>query len=335
MSRPYLTYSELRNKLEKGLIKALYLFQGEEEFLMEEAIDLLKEKVLGFPVSNFNFEKFYAKETKAAEIISSAETIPFLSSRRLLLVRDADLFPAAELDALAGYAIKPSPATCLILVARKIESKGKSLLEALKANGEIVQFWKLFENEVSKWIQQRARRYDLSISLEATLYLYEKVGNDLRQLDQELIKIQAFLDKEREISLGVLKDLTYSMRQYSVFDLVEYLVQRKLDKTLEILNALLREGEEPLKILALITRQIRLLWQAKLYALERKSLVGLEKELGIPTKYLKSLQEQEKNFSISQLKKATKKLTEIDLALKSSAHTPRILLESLIIDLIV
>jgi len=302
---------------------------------MEEALDLFREKVLGATAhDSFNFEKFYGKEAKAIEIVASAETTPFLGLRRLLLVKDTDLFPAAELDVLAGYAAKPNPATCLIFTAKKIDPRRKSFLEALKSHGEVVQFWKLFEHEVPRWIQQRAKKYGGSISLEAALYLYEKVGNDLRQLDQELEKVQTFLGREREISLEVLKNLTPTIRQYSVFDLTENLSRRKLEKTLEILSALLREGEEPLKILALIARQIRLLWQAKLYTLEGKSFALAEKELGIPAKHLTNLQEQEKNFPLDRLKMAFTRLSETDLALKSSALPPRILLESLMIDLI-
>jgi DNA polymerase-3 subunit delta len=335
VAKSYLTYSELRNKLEAGDIRPLYLFQGEEEFLMEEAIDLLKEKVLGSAASDFNFEKFYGKETKATDILSSAETTPFLSPRRFLLVKDADLFPPADLDALADYAIKPNPATCLVLTAKKIDTNRKAFWEAWKTHGEIVQFWKLFENEVPKWIQQRAKKYNLSMPSEASLYLYERVGNDLRQLDQELEKIHTFLGPGQEVSRGVLENLSQHIRQYSVFDLVESLSQKKLDQTFKILDVLLREGEEPLKILALIARQIRLLWQVKLARAEGKSSAWMEKEWGIPARHLKNLQEQEKNFSLDCLKKTFTRLSETDIALKSSLHTPRILLESLILDLII
>lgn len=334
MAKSYLTYSELRNKLEEGDIRPLYLFQGEEEFLMEEALDLLKEKVLGSRASDFNFEKFYGKETRATDILSSAETTPFLSPRRLLLVKEADLLPSADLDALADYATQPNPATCLVLTAKKIDTKRKSFWEAWKTHGEIVQFWKLFENEVPKWIQQRAKEYDLSIPLEVALYLYERVGNDLRQLDQELKKVRGFLGPGREVSQEVLENLSQHTRQYSVFDLVDSLSQKKLDQALKRLDVLLREGEEPLKILALIARQVRLLWQVKLAKTEGKSLSWMEKEWGIPEKHLKNLQEQEKNFSLECLKKAFTRLSETDMALKSNLHTPQIVLESLILDLI-
>jgi DNA polymerase-3 subunit delta len=335
MSKPPITYPELRNKLEKGTIKPLYLFQGEEEFLMEEAIDLIKEKVLGTAASSFNFEKFYGKEAKADEIIASAEITPFLSNRRFLLVKDTDLFSAAELDILARYAAKPNPSTCLIFTANKIDGRKKSFFDAIKTNGEIVQFWKLFENEVPRWIQRRAKKHGLSLSSEACLHLYENIGNDLRQLDQELEKVGAFLGKQQEISLEILENVIHPIRQYSVFDLVDKLGQRKLDKTLEILEVLLREGEEPLKITTLLARQIRLLWYIKLSPLKGTPSHPLEKELGIPSKYVKNLQEQEKNFSLDRLRKAFARIAETDLALKSSDHTPRILLENLLLDIII
>ncbi|TET42598.1 MAG: DNA polymerase III subunit delta, partial [Elusimicrobia bacterium] len=90
-------YKELITKLNRKKIADCYFFCGEENYLKQEAILLLKKMLIGPEAQDFDFGLFYAEDTSAREAISLAETYPFMSKKRLVVVKDIDKFTESEL----------------------------------------------------------------------------------------------------------------------------------------------------------------------------------------------------------------------------------------------
>ena len=111
-----LKYQELISSLKQGKILPLYLFYGEEEFLIQEALDLIINKVVDPGARDFNFNTLYCRDTPASELVNLCQTLPFMSEKRLVLARDFDALKAADLEELAPYLNDPSPSTCLVMV---------------------------------------------------------------------------------------------------------------------------------------------------------------------------------------------------------------------------
>jgi DNA polymerase-3 subunit delta len=97
-----------------------------------------------------------------------------------------------------------------------------------------------------------------------------------------------------------------------------------LIEAVRMLRLLLVEGEEPLKILALLARQFRLLWKTKAYLTEQKSLSTsqIAVKVGVSPRLAENLQKHVQRFSQIKLKQSLKRLYEVDVALKSSTNSP-------------
>src|SRR4030065_504803 len=110
-------YAELIRSLNQGKILPLYLFYGEEEFLVQEALDLITKKVVDPGAKDFNFNVLYCRDTSVSELVNLAQTLPFLSEKRLVIAKEIDAFKAVDLVKLAPYLNDPSPSTCLVMVS--------------------------------------------------------------------------------------------------------------------------------------------------------------------------------------------------------------------------
>lgn len=331
--KEYITYAELLKRLDQGVIKPVYLFQGQETFLIEECVERLKQILIPPESSDFNVDKFAGKDIAAADVLDLAQTIPFLSKWRLIIVTDIDNLSAETQKQMLPYLSHPNPSTCLVFIGSKLDSRTK-FAQMLKKAGEIVQFWKLFERDLPHWISARAKLYGCRISLQTAAYLSEIVGNELRQLDNELKKIVAYAN-DKELTPAIIERVVGDVRERDIFEMIDAVSTGNLVDALKMLRQLLIEGEEPLKILALLSRQFRLLWKTKVHMIEQKSLSApqIASKVGISPKLAESLQKQVQRFSQIKLKQGLKRLYKVDLALKSSTNSPNILLEDLLIDL--
>ncbi len=331
--KEYITSAELLKQLDQGVIKPVYLFQGQETFLIEECVDRLKQVLIPPESVDFNVDKFAGKDLVMADVLDLAQTFPFLSKWRLIVVTDIDELSADAQKQMLPYLSHPNPSTCLVFTGSKLDSRTK-FAQVLKKTGEVIQCWKLFERDLPQWISSRAKLYGFRISLQTAAYLAEAVGNELRQLDNELKKVMAYAS-DKELTPAIVERVVGNVRERDIFEMIDAVSTGNLIEAVRMLRQLLVEGEEPLKILALLARQFRLLWKTKAYLTEQKSLSAsqIAVKVGVSPRLAENLQKHVQRFSQIKLKQSLKRLYEVDVALKSSTNSPNILLEDLFIDL--
>src|SRR3989304_8019911 len=141
-----MNYSELIKNIEKGKIEPLYLFYGEEGFLIDEAVKKIVSVIVEPSNRDFNLEFLRGGETSCEEIISKAQTLPFMGEKRVVIVKDIDEIKASGAERLMEYCSNPSPSTCLIFTANKIDGRNK-LHTTLSKNGITVQFNRLTKRD--------------------------------------------------------------------------------------------------------------------------------------------------------------------------------------------
>ena len=104
----------LRDALSRPAGAPLVCLCGQERFLIDRAVALIKETVLTSATRDFNYDVLQAKEAGVARIVSCARTLPMMGPRRLVLVRDGDALSANDLAALSAYVAAPVPETGLV-----------------------------------------------------------------------------------------------------------------------------------------------------------------------------------------------------------------------------
>jgi DNA polymerase-3 subunit delta len=328
-----LKYQDLIASLKQRKILPLYLLYGEEEFLIQEALDLIIGTIVDPGVRDFNFNVVYCRNTPASEIVNLAETLPFMSERRLVIAREFDALKAAEIEALVPYLNNPSPHTCFVMVSGPGRYDKKSVTSAVEAHGAIVRFYPLLDRELVGWIDAWARARGLSIQRDAAEYLWQTVGNDLQKIGNELRKVEIYLKDKKSIAYDDVKAVVGDFREYSSFDLAAALGQRKAEKSLLILSRLLQEGEAPVGLLGSIAWNFRRLLQAKAMEAAGMGPDEIMKKLRVIFHQTGLFKDQMKRYTMDELRKAFSAMLQADRALKSSGLPGRLVLERMILEL--
>ncbi len=330
-----LKYSDLIANLKRGTILPLYLFFGEEDFLIQNALDLVIEKVVDPGAKDFNYNALSCRDTPVAEIIALAQTVPFLSEKRLIIARDLDALKAADLEELVSYLGDPSPSTCLVMVSSQGKYDKKSVLAAVEAHGAVTRFFPLLDREIIAWIEAWARARGLTIQREAAQYLWQIIGNDLQKITNELEKVEIFLKEQKVVTYEAVKAVAGDFREYSPFDLAAALGSKNREKAFLVLARLLQEGEQPVGLLGSIAWNFRRLLQAKTMEAAGLGSDEIMKKLRPPVIFHQAalFKSQMKSYSMDELCGAFALLLSTDRALKSSSLSARLILERMILKL--
>jgi DNA polymerase III subunit delta len=328
MTRP----AAFLDHLEQGAFAPVYLFVGDAELLIEEAWYRLREKVVPAKALRFNGESLSARDVGAAEVVERLATLPMFGPKRLLRVTHVEAWKKDQEALLAAYLARPKAVSCAVLCAPS--RKGLSALEAaVRATGMVVEFAAPSESELPGWLQGRARQRQKRLNLRAADQLLERVGNDMGRLASELDKLCLFVGERKEIDASDVEEVVSRQRQFSVFELLRAVGKSDGARAVTMLRRLLLHGEPPLPVLALLARQIRILWQTMDAAKAGSSDQQIGQRLKLPASVVGNYRQTAALFSEQSLYHAHRIIRECDLALKSSGVAPEMLLESLILAL--
>ena len=129
---------ELERHLKRNELAPVIFLWGEESWLVDEAIRQIEAVVLAPESRAFDHEVFYGDEAEPQAIVSAAQTLPWLASQRVVLVREAEALPRAADPALVAYCKQPSPSTCLIFTAQRAEASREQLASIVDYSDEAI-----------------------------------------------------------------------------------------------------------------------------------------------------------------------------------------------------
>ncbi len=322
----------LNRHLEKDEIRPVYYLYGEETYLIEEAVRKIESRTISPDFKDFNCETYYGGSHTAEEIINAARTVPVMSQKRLIIVKEADCLSGGNLEGLASYLSNPSSSSCLVFIGEKVDRR-KRFFVNLQKYGVAAQLNHPKEREIPYWIRSLAERSHKDITRDAVTFLVEVVGGNLQEMYNEIEKVSIFIGDKSVIGLEDVEAVVTELKAENIFDLIDSMGNKDAEKALNILQKMLASGEEHLKILGMIMYRFRLIVRAK--EMLEKGLPPPEvgKKLGVRGFFLKGFLQQVNRFSLHELKSAFGQFLNADLALKSSRVPKKLVLERLILDL--
>lgn len=322
--------TEFFSHLEKTSVAPVYLFKGEADLLMEEAWKKLLDKIVPAKAQRFNGERLQAKEHSAVDILERLKSLPMFGTKRLVMVQGIDAWPKQQQEAILSYLEKPHPTACLVLAAS--QKKGLEKLEAAVASvGIVVGFAAPTERDAPRWLQERAHLQNKNLPFKAASLLLEQVGLDLFRLERELDKLVAYVGNRETIEVGDVKEAVSYQRSFSIFELLRFVSRCERSRAVHSLRNLIRAGEPPLAILALMSRQIRILWQSKDALANGLSISELSRQLHLPQFVVKNYAQESSLFSEKELHKIHTAIRAADLALKGTGTSPELIMENLVL----
>ena len=158
------------------------------------------------------------------------------------------------------------------------------------------------------------------------------IGNQLRLLANELNKLATYVGNGATITADDVRQLSAQVQEARIFDLTDALAGRNRKQALDILHDLLSDGEPPLKLISLITSQVRSLLLVK--ELSQKGMRGpqIATTIGVAPFIAEKSLRQVAKFSASQLENTYRQLLSTDAALKRSRMAPEMALDLLVVN---
>ncbi|MEX5217620.1 MAG: DNA polymerase III subunit delta [Nitrospira sp.] len=253
---------ELESKTQIHSPAPVYAVIGEEDYLRDHAVAALKRAVLGEGQDDgFNCDVFHGDEDAADEVLSCAMEIPVFASRRFVVLKQADKWPARETEKCLPYLNAPHESTTLIFAAAKLDRRLK-WTQTLMQKAVVVDCDPLQDRQIPAWIGQEAASLGITVREDAVQALKESAGS-LYALRRELEKLAAYVPAGRAVTVEDVQALRGTEPGASVFDLTMAIGAGARGRALTILARNLEAGEAPLRILGALVWQYRRLWKVK------------------------------------------------------------------------
>ncbi len=323
---------ELMRQLQRGGLGPFYLFFGPEEFRKERLLERIRTEFFPESARDFNCQVFYADESDPLQILDAARSMPFLFDKRLIIIRRVENFPPAKLDLFLPYLEAPSPSSCLIFMAERVDFR-KAFYKKMRDAGAAVAFNPMRERELVDWVKTTAHELGLKIDSHACALLLEMVENRLMDLYAELQKL-ALSYPGASVGLEEVRELAIHTRTYTIFQVIDEIFFKRCQRALRALDHFLEMGdrEAALQVIGMMNRQVRLLWKAKMLAQEDLGVDQMAKKIGVPAFSAKKLLQQSRLWDQEGLEALVALLGHVDAKIKSGSQD-KLLLENLIVSL--
>lgn len=302
------------------------LCYGTERFLLDQYVADRIGKLIPPDLRQLAVSRYDLKETPLDLVLDDAETAPFLTAHKVVVADHAFFFTGAkdtgkvghDTERLRNYLVRPAAETLLIFIveADKLDER-KKIVKMMKDNRWIAHFPPLSPNELVRWLEDRARQHSVELAPGAAERLLMSVGYRLQSLAKELEKLSLYAGRGGTVTAETIAELVEPDAEQNVFLLVEEIVNGRLDQALRILERLLKQREEPIKIVALLARQFRLILQVnhlRQTGLSDRQIAG---RLGVHPYPVKLAAEQGRTYDEAQLVRLLGRLADLDYAMKS------------------
>ncbi|MFE8703231.1 DNA polymerase III subunit delta [Cytobacillus sp. FJAT-54145] len=327
---------DIWKEIKKKQFAPIYVLYGMESFLINETKQLLIKHVLEEDESDFNLSTYDLEETPIEVALEDAETFPFMGERRLIFLNNPGFLTAEKtkdkvehnLSKLEQYIQEPAPYSIIVFVGpyEKLDER-KKLTKELKRKGSIIEAKKLNEQELKGWIKERAKMNTVQIDEDAIELMLTLAGTNLFMLTSEVDKLALYAHDQKRINSEMVEKLVSRSLEQNIFTLVDKIVHRKIDESLRIYYDLLKQNEEPIKILAIISGQFRLIYQVKELARRGYGQQQIAGYLKVHPFRVKLAAGQAKSFEDEELTYIMKMLADADYQLKTGGMNKEMLIE--------
>ncbi len=334
----------------------IYLFYGEEDYLMDEEI----KKLTGTNALNVEFLDGVREPMDV--IINSIASVPLLLGDKVVVITDPWFLKAQrargarseeeekeegeegdgrrelrdEIDQLIPVLETLSGGVKVIFVVHGKADRRKKLYKVIEKLGEVREFKPFAEWEQEKleaWIMKRVNASGKKIGGGAAETLMEISGRGLRALSSEIDKLVTYVGERSSIEEADVRELA-SSGEMSAFSLSGAVRDRDVHASLEALTRLLKDNEEPVSLIGLLASQFRMLLQVKSLKEQGLSDPQIASRLGANIYFVKRSSEKTHHYTLSELERNLKLLHAADLRIKTGAGSPPSILEMAVIEIL-
>lgn len=242
------------------------LLDGDEEYVKDSAISQLRQTLLQEGMEALN-ESVLDEKASARQIIEACETLPFMTEKRLVLVKDSPFVlsgkknqetkDAAGEEAMLDYIATLPSQTQLVFVAKGTADMRKKLPKKIATLGGNVRFDYLKEKELSQWVQRTLRARQKNMDIDAIHELIYRAGPTLNNLESELGKVLDYVGERLSVVWADVDALVQLSAENTTFEMLDHLLKGESEASLQMLARLRLQGGSAVGVIVLMAGQVR------------------------------------------------------------------------------
>jgi len=294
-------------------MKSIFLLHGDDNFSSSQKLKAWRD---GF-VQKYNSEAeiFEGKKLDLAQFETNIETYPFLSEKRLVIIKNFISDRSGEDGKRLSESLKRVPDFCILILHENGKAdKRTSLYKKLLKESTVEEFKEKTPLEISRWAADRAKKKGLTLALTQANYFAEHCGTNLWQLENELDKLALH---QGPVTNEVIDNLTTPSLSASIFRVTDKVAEKNAKEALKTLKTLQDNGEDMIKILFMIVRHFRILIQIHDLVHNKESSSSIASKLKQAPFVIQKGIQQSRNFTHQSLKKIYGELLKIDTDFKT------------------
>ena len=336
---------EESQKLTLSNLPSLSLFTGTDQGQFE----VMKSQVLkqiGYDSADLNFAYFDMKEVVYKDVELELVSLPFFADEKIVILDHfVDITTAKkrfladdELKSFEEYLDNPSSTTKLLIFAEgKLDSK-RRLVKLLKRDAKVFDAVEAKEQELRQYFQKWSQKQDLQFTNHSFENLLIKSGFQFSEIQKNLLFLQSYKQdsviEEEDIVNAIPKTL-----QDNIFDLTQFILTKKMDQARDLVRDLTLQGEDEIKLIAVMLGQFRTFTQVKILAESGQTESQIASSLGSflgrnPNPYqIKFALRDSRGLSLSFLKQSISYLIETDYQIKTGLYEKGFLFEKALLQI--
>ena len=315
-------------------MSTLFLY-GTDEFAIARRVTEIAAKT---DKDGMNTSRLEARAASDEELNNAVNAMPFLADKRLVILSNPSLkFSNAELKKKFTAFLENVPETTLLVMHETVEPKEADKHWLVKWSGK-------HENanseahmaprakDMTGWIVNETKRQNGDIHPQAAAKLAEMAGEDPRQAAQEVAKLLAYVNWERQIKIEDVEAVSVSTASVDIFAFVDSLAAGNGKQSQAMLHKML-EAQDAFYIFSMIVRQFRLLIQAREIVDERGMVQDVIEALHVHPYVAEKAFKQAGRFPMKSLEAIYRRLLKMDEAAKTSLMPLDLSLDMFVVEL--
>ncbi|AYA34599.1 DNA polymerase III subunit delta [Enterococcus faecium] len=313
-------------KIRKEKLAYCYLILGTEKFLQDQVRAEIVKKIKLEGEDDLNFLSFDMENASLEEVVAEAETLPFFGDQRLVFVENPYFLTGEKVnngieqntDLLTTYLKEPLESTVLVFFApyEKLDER-KKVTKQLKKTATIINVQQLNEKEVRQYLMNTLENSSIKMERNAIDLFLRLTDLDLSKMMRELQKLILYGQNQQQITVREVEQLVPKTLEHNIFDMTQYILKGKTEQALRLYEDLVMQGEETIKINAILLSQLRLFLQAKFLVKIGYQQANIAETLKIHPYRVKLAMQEVRKFDEQLLVQLFDQLVEMDYQIKT------------------
>ena len=326
-------------------LSALTVFTGDDLGQFE----VMKSQVLkqiGYDPADLNFAHFDMKEAAYKDIELELLSLPFFADEKIVILDHfVDITTAKkryltddELKSFEEYLENPSPTSKLVIfVEGKLDSK-RRLVKLLKRDAKVFEAIEPKEQELRAYFQKWSQKQGLTFAEKSFEHLLIKSGFQFSEIQKNLLFLQSYKADSNITEEDIIQAIPKTL-QDNIFDLTQLILTKKIDQARDLVKDLTLQGEDEIKLIAIMLGQFRLYTQVKILAesgqTESQMVSSLGHYLGRnPNPYqIKFALRDTRGLSLNFLQDSIRYLIQTDYQIKTGVYEKSYLFEKALLQI--